>query len=607
MPANTPSKGGVAWARTTMTDRFTDRESIYAKVMPSTPTAGPLTPSRGNMSERESYWERTGKTPGKTPSKTPSKSPAAFKATTPAKPTPTFASTTDRFTVNGTMYASALAAGPGVGDYNPEHSAAKVRGAVKLQAAVRRRQSRGLFAQLERFDAGNPGSIYKKAVGEPQLAALDTEQAATLAARDTMTAAFRSETDRFCDGTLSSIYFATEAKTPGVGLYESAAALDHLQQSAAAADAAAAAGATFKSTTDRFYMTDSYVPKELAWVPGVGEYHPEVLAAKVRGAVKLQAAVRRRQSRGIFAQLEAQAKQVPGPGFYAPVTLPELRKAKVTFNGKDVVSHYAHTNSPAPPVPPPPPPPPPAAEEQGDGNAEKNPSAEMERDGAFRFRRSSATSVASSVTSEKRTAAAFVDSLAAAFETVAAPLPAATPVVASFDTAPEPPPRKAPAPAPSPLKAMQSPGRPPSFSKALSLDSLYDDADESDAPAPTATLPTLAPSDAASVAAPAVPLGIVAEDAELASFPAPQPYVDFAVFEAASTSDARDSSSRLSTASARLSTASNVSAAADGEWLFSQLERMTEVTKEDYYDASEGWDLDGLRSDLQIHIGDVEM
>ena len=50
--------------------------------------------------------------------------------------------------------------------------------------------------------------------------------------------------------------------------------------------------------------------------------------ARVRGAVKLQAAVRRRQSRGIFAQVEAESSQVPGPGHYAPELLPQLAKAK---------------------------------------------------------------------------------------------------------------------------------------------------------------------------------------------------------------------------------------------------------------------------------------
>ena len=38
--------------------------------------------------------------------------------------------------------------------------------------------------------------------------------------------------------------------------------------------------------------------------------------AKVRGAVKLQKAIRRRQSRGIFAQIELNAREVPSPGKY---------------------------------------------------------------------------------------------------------------------------------------------------------------------------------------------------------------------------------------------------------------------------------------------------
>ena len=47
--------------------------------------------------------------------------------------------------------------------------------------------------------------------------------------------------------------------------------------------------------------------------------------------------------------------------------------------------------------------------------------------------------------------------------------------------------------------------------------------------------------------------------------------------------------------------------AADGDWLFSQLDRISSqtpsrVAREDYFDKKAGWDLDGLRSDLAVYM-----
>jgi len=47
-------------------------------------------------------------------------------------------------------------------------------------------------------------------------------------------------------------------------------------------------------------------------------------------------------------------------------------------------------------------------------------------------------------------------------------------------------------------------------------------------------------------------------------------------------------------------------ASEDGEWLFSQLSRICPegaVSKEDYYAEKDGWDLAGLRSDLELYMG----
>ena len=46
------------------------------------------------------------------------------------------------------------------------------------------------------------------------------------------------------------------------------------------------------------------------------------------------------------------------------------------------------------------------------------------------------------------------------------------------------------------------------------------------------------------------------------------------------------------------------SASGDGDWLFSQLERICAdgtIAKDDYHDDESGWDLEGLRSDLALY------
>ena len=49
-------------------------------------------------------------------------------------------------TAPGSLYGAAAANVPGAGEYDPELPAKHVAGAVKLQQAYRRRQSRGIFA-----------------------------------------------------------------------------------------------------------------------------------------------------------------------------------------------------------------------------------------------------------------------------------------------------------------------------------------------------------------------------------------------------------------------------------------------------------------------------
>ena len=83
-----------------------------------------------------------------------------------------------------------------------------------------------------------------------------------------------------------------------------------------------ALSSTFASSTNRFAgkTPGSLYGAAAASVPGAGEYNP-VTAAKIKGVVKLQAVIRRRQSRGIFATQENLARQVPSPGKYEATAL----------------------------------------------------------------------------------------------------------------------------------------------------------------------------------------------------------------------------------------------------------------------------------------------
>eukprot|EP00966_Prymnesium_polylepis_P251775 5820585-Prymnesium_polylepis.1 len=74
--------------------------------------------------------------------------------------------------------------------------------------------------------------------------------------------------------------------------------------------------ATYASATDRFTLPGGM--HEAKSTPGVGQYDADAkgMERRVIGAVKLQKAIRRRQSRGIFAQIELNAREVPSPGKY---------------------------------------------------------------------------------------------------------------------------------------------------------------------------------------------------------------------------------------------------------------------------------------------------
>jgi len=332
-------------------DRFADRHSIYGK-------GAPLSPGRGNGTPRQ--------TPGKTPGKT--SVPGVERYATlaerllspppPPKPDPCFASKTDRFNMPGGVYESAKAAGPGVGTYyaqeheEPEAVAAKERGAVKLQAAVRRRQSRGIFVQREggpvmRAAIGKagkrctgPASIYPTDIDAPGPGDYQTIKPRQLGG---MSASFRSSEDRFA-------YLRASAATPGVGEYES--------QESAPAGEVGKQHAAFVSSTKRDALPGSVYGNiytgsgKAAATPGVGRYTPVHSGVKARGAVKLQAAVRRRQSRGLYEQrvVQARAAEVDKLLF---VPLAAATRAAAKKAGK-VASGKVASAPPPPPIAPPP-------------------------------------------------------------------------------------------------------------------------------------------------------------------------------------------------------------------------------------------------------------
>ena len=578
----TPTKvqSGVAWDRLSSKDRFGfGTGGIY-----TAPTT-PLSPSpRGNNIPSELTTAKVNWGTVKTPGKTPSKIPVSKSLT------PTFKSTIDRFAIPDGIFADSLVGGPGVGDYNPKlpatgdelpgpvlkapkypagerlcgpgtiYAAAAFTNAPAPGAYDPTPLSRGTLSasgESASFRANTPrfacGGIYKEAIGEPQFPPLQSPEPEDGMRLDTTTAAFKGPAfkdgagDRFDDG--HGIYQAAAAQTPGVGAYEAAAAFDKMQPFGGSFSDGAAS--IFRSTTDRFIGRGGVHEGTLAAVPGVGCYETE-LAAKVRGAVKLQAAQRRRQSRGIFSQLRKERASTSGPMDCQPgqtprqLTASKLKIATVSAKTSAVGSAVgsAKESAPAPSLPCAPPPPP-------------------------RVCHSSA--VVSAVVSPKVAPKAPKVASKAVGLADAAPVPASAPATKlpresdggfKFRRSGSTPSKPVLAPSPSPMRAVtKSPGHKPSFSQAVSLDSLFD-CEEDEATlrtAPDTTLPTLEPASAVTSA---------------------------------------------DTAVARLSKVS-FGDTASGEWLFSQLERISgegKVAKEDYYDAASGWDISGLREDIQIHM-----
>ena len=170
-------------------------------------------------------------------------------------------------------------------------------------------ESRPTFAP-----AGLHGSIYGSAT-TPGVGEYDVSPPAAPPAAAVGSAAFKGTTDRFAGP--NSLYSASEAPGPGVGRFapDDAAATPGGEAWTAARGLVGAQQATFASGTDRFAGTTpgSVYAAAAAGVPSAGEYEPE-MHDKIKGLVKLQACVRRRLSRGIFREREKVAAEVPAPG-----------------------------------------------------------------------------------------------------------------------------------------------------------------------------------------------------------------------------------------------------------------------------------------------------
>jgi len=387
-----------------------------------------------------------------------------------------------------------------------------------------------------------------------------------LPARDQTTAAFKDTGSRF--ETIGSVYHASaSAATPGVGTYT---------MDAKSTDLSFAKSSTFESSTDRFTLPlGVYTDTPGADSPAVSAYeaataHAATQAARVRGAVKLQAAIRRRQSRGIFSDIEAEAAQKPGPVEYDPELLPRLAKTKL----------------PAPKA------------------AATSSLSEMELAQAANL----ALLASTLETLDEATAAL-------ASLSVSAPAPAtsndAKEEVKEAQVAPAP--EEQASPPASPLRSGSMLGELSSCSPMQMPSAMKVPAEASYLPSPAAyerlsSAPLL----------PALPRLSVDAD-ELAESPVVREppkgrlsrVVSLDMWLAEMSDD--DTSSELPSVREEGEADAATGAAAapeegaedqDGDWLFSQLERIAEegvVAKEDYYSPEDGWDLEGLRSDLALY------
>ena len=377
-------------------------------------------------------------------------------------------------------------------------------------------------------DRFGQGSIYEKTktadtpgVGSYEVSdgpAATEPAAGTLAAKSDANHA--SKSDRFA--LPGGVYEHAAANVPGVGTYEGMCSghVEPLQHR----------DASYASATDRFALPGAvYAPTA---APGVGTYDPsdELQAMRVLGAVKLQAAIRRRQSRGIFAEQEAAAREVPGPGQYdtpaaATTHTPTSAEVRTFLPLATPVLDIGDAEADAVALPP--------ASKEEDAKDEE----------AAAAKEATPTPMAAegdvSLAVEATPIAAEGDvSLAVRFSVDAEAL-ASSPILKRSS------------------KLGGSLALPVQLERVVSLDQWLADPDDDDDDA------------------------IALPDASLV-----------------------DAAHRLSALSMSIEASNRESASGDGDWLFSQLERICAdgtIAKDDYHDDESGWDLEGLRSDLALY------
>ena len=473
-----------------------------------------------------------------------------------------FASATNRFDLPDGIYHERDLSAPGVGAYDVSDSAASAPSNVGPAAGMARPNT----LQGERF-AGKDSIYGSSTPGTATPGVGEYNNATTGVVRGGgASSVFKDETDRF---TRHDSFYLQPFVHDGSCGHEAAASLTALSF---------AKDSTFESATNRFDMPGSYLTNRDPSAPPVGSYElanadAATQAARVRGAVKLQAAIRRRQSRGIFAQIEAEASQKPGPGQYAPTLQPELRRTRMGRLGAEpnhgdaalfmstletldevsaVLAEVDLNHKPASTVEPPP-----SVSEQGSPQEPTAPAITSEEAPV-------APSPAMQMPGSMKVPAeaAYEPFTFEMDETALASSPVVVPIR-------EPP------------KGMR-------LSKVVSLDTWLGLEEEDDVPPPSANRPSvLAAANAEIAHAPETP-GAISQFEIL-------PYEE----------DEEDDAGREPEEDA-----------ADGDWLFSQLERIATpakgqaqkpqtpaVFREDYF--SDGvWDLDGLRSDLALYMQD---
>jgi hypothetical protein len=255
---------------------------------------------------------------------------------TPKKtPTSSMKSKTDRFTLPGGVYMQSLAPPPNA--YEPKKLDSGMAVSM-MQKMVRRRQSRGIFAEAlkhasevpcpmqyegapsamaEASASGRPaawaknsrgrfeghGTVYAKE-STPSAGEYDTAGRSSASKSATPSASFQSNQTRF-DGP-GNLY--AREQTPAVGSYNTTA------HESAKSVSTKPTTSIFTSVTDRFALPGgAYFQSD---APPPGTYEPRKLDPGMAVSM-VQKMVRRRQSRGIFEDVLKRASEMPSPLHYA--------------------------------------------------------------------------------------------------------------------------------------------------------------------------------------------------------------------------------------------------------------------------------------------------